>query len=110
MNNLVKFCTNCGTKLDDEDIFCTNCGQNTKDYKKTNINKKEVKQAKKILKEYYGGLKIKDSYKEKLTENINQYNIKRINSKEMLSIVINGGEIKEKIWKEIYMKLIEKII
>ena len=31
---MVVFCTNCGTKLDDDDAFCMNCG--TKVY---NINK-----------------------------------------------------------------------
>lgn len=35
---MVKFCTNCGTQLDDDASFCTNCGTKSNDYEEVNSN------------------------------------------------------------------------
>lgn len=101
MNNLVKFCVKCGSKLDDGDKFCTRCGQKTTNYKKiNNINRKEVKQAKKTLKEYYGGLKIKDSYKEKLKSHnislMDGINIKREIEKEIEAGTVRNEDVENR--------------
>ena len=70
----MKFCTNCGNKLEDDDKFCTACGQKTYEIRKTqNMGKKEIKQAKKKLKGITGGYVTNTKYRQKLKNNYLTY-------------------------------------
>ena len=54
---MANFCTNCGTKLDNEDNFCTNCGAKVEkiDEKPKGFGKhSEIRNARKELKEICG--------------------------------------------------------
>lgn len=73
---MVIFCTNCGTKLEDEDIFCTNCGTKVdkpKRKQKGLFDKlkqdNETKESKKELKRWTGGIRLNDTFKNRLNEN-----------------------------------------
>lgn len=62
---MANFCTNCGTKLDDEDNFCTNCGTKVEkiDEKPKGFGKhSEIRNAKKELEEICGGITLKEIF------------------------------------------------
>ena len=79
---MANFCTNCGSKVDDDDSFCTNCG--TKIYKSDKKPKgifgqlkrgvqiardDEIKKARKELKKIVGGITFNDSFENELKRN-----------------------------------------
>ena len=114
MNNLVKFCTNCGTKLEDDDKYCTNCGQNTENDTKTkNINAREIRQAKKRLKEITGGFALSTTYQEKLRRHnltISEgVNIRSQISKEIESGTLSSEDVEHRINKLLWKKKNEKL-
>ena len=100
---MVQFCTNCGTKLEDNDNFCTNCGNRVNDSilsiirnsTQQNIPKSvtEKTEAKKELNRLTGGILLSHSFDKILRSN-------DLTTKDGFSIQkqmkeeINSGEIK----------------
>lgn len=95
---MVIYCTNCGTKLEDEDVFCMNCGikieKNNIPKKSTlKLNNKDKKKAKKQLKKLTGGFLLNKNFTALL--DLNHLSISEgMEIKKQLSKEIEKGQIK----------------
>lgn len=93
---MVQFCTNCGTKLEDNDNFCVNCGTKLNNDFSSSIPKSkfhEKAEAKKELKRITGGFLLNQSFDKILRSNglttKDGFSIQRKLKEE-----INSGELK----------------
>lgn len=104
---MVIFCTNCGSKLDDDSAFCSNCGNKVEKSNKKRkglfgklkreielMNDEDIREAKKEVKRVVGGVKLNDSFLNEL----NKYGLSLndgISIKTKLNSEIYSGEIKK---------------
>lgn len=95
---MVIYCTNCGTKLEDDDVFCMNCGikiekNNMPKNSTLKLNNRDKKKAKKQLKKLTGGFLLNRNFTAQL--DLNHLSISEgMEIKKQLSKEIDKGQIK----------------
>ena len=119
---MVQFCTNCGTKLDDDDFFCMNCGTkvdasniksknlfNRLQSKRANLiqKKEERKKNMKAVEKVVGEIRFNNSFKTELEKN-GLSDIEGLSIKNQLLQELGSGQIKRADVKNRTIELISE--
>lgn len=112
---MVIFCTNCGTKLEEDDVFCRNCGTKVdkpKRKRKGLFSKmkqdEETKESRKERNRLIGRISFNDTFKNKLNENGLSENDGVLISSKLNGEITSGKIKKNEVEKRINDLIIER--